>query len=69
MNLTVSNSTLHCNDYDNVLNLCGMVLSTHELSLLSKRLTFIPKPKSINKTELYQDVQTFVRNKAAIPNV
>jgi len=27
----------------------------------SKGLTFIPKPKSMNKMELYQDVQNFVR--------
>ena len=41
--ISVSNSTLHCNDYDNILNLSGIALSTHELPLLSKGLTFVPK--------------------------
>ena len=29
---SASNSTLHCNDYDNILNLSGIALSTDELS-------------------------------------
>ena len=45
----------------NTLNLSGIALSTHELSILSKGLTFVPKPKSMNKMELYQDAQNFVR--------
>ena len=51
--ITTSNNT------DNILNLSTYTLTQHELSILSKGLSFIPKIKSLNIEELTDDVTSF----------
>ena len=55
-NHTQSNTQSH-----NICNLSNTHLSTHEISVLSKGLSFIPKPKKTNPLELYSDILSFVR--------
>ena len=50
-----------CIQSHNICNLSNASLSTHEISLLNKGLSFIPKPKKTNTLELYSDIQSFVR--------
>ena len=45
-----------------VVNLSGRNLSQSEISLLSKGLKFIPTPKSINMSEIKEDLEKFDRN-------
>ena len=55
-NHTQSNTQSH-----NICNLSNTHLSRHEISVLSKGLSFIPKPKKNNPLELYSDILSFVR--------
>ena len=45
-----------------VVNLSGRNLSQSEISLLSKGLKFISTPKSINMSEIKEDLEKFGRN-------
>jgi len=46
---------------NNVLNLSKRVLSSAEISLLSKGLKFVPTPKFVDRAVLKQDLETFGR--------
>jgi len=45
---------------DCVLNLSSSPISTDELSVLSKGLRFIPKPKHMDIRDLFKDTKQFV---------
>ena len=56
----LKNSSTNDSDIkDCVLNLSSSPISTDELSVLSKGLTFIPKPKHMDIRDLFKDTKQF----------
>ena len=43
------------------MNLSSVVLSKYELCILSKRLSFIPKPKRLDHVDLLRDANNLIR--------
>ena len=55
-----------CIQSHNICNLSNASLSTHEISLLNKGLSFIPKLKKTNPLKLYSDIRTIICQKTKI---